>query len=141
MSDLTTNTVTTNTSYDRCSFDNISAGRLLTQNVTLPKSQPVRLKALLACESDDDDESEEKLCQSEDELDNFKPLPQDDFTEVLQESSVLKTNSSSTIESTDGALKVTCVLPNENLEIVTNTSIQKGLNFDREQCKVSDIKF
>ncbi|XP_018056964.1 PREDICTED: probable serine/threonine-protein kinase mps1 [Atta colombica] len=139
MSDLTTNTVTTNTSYDRCSFDNISAGRLLTQNVTLPKSQPVRLKALLACESDDDDESEEKLCQSEDELDNFKPLPQDDFTEVLQESSVLKTNSSSTIESTDGALKVTCVLPNENLEIVTNTSIQKGLNFDREQCKVSDI--
>ncbi|KAG5322202.1 TTK kinase, partial [Pseudoatta argentina] len=135
MSDLTTNTVTTNTSYDGCNFDNISAGRLLTQNVTLPKSQPVRLKALLACESDedDDDESEEKPCQSEDELDNFKPLPQDDFTEVLQESSVLKTNSSSSIESTDGALKATCVLPKENLEIVTNTSIQKGLNFDREQ--------
>ncbi|KAG5326549.1 TTK kinase, partial [Acromyrmex heyeri] len=135
MSDLTTNTVTTNTSYDGCNFDNISAGRLLTQNVTLPKSQPVRLKALLACESDedDDDESEEKPCQSEDELDNFKPLPQDDFTEVLQESSVLKTNSSSSIESTDGALKATCVLPKENLEIVTNTSVQKGLNFEGEQ--------
>ncbi|KAG5311807.1 TTK kinase, partial [Acromyrmex insinuator] len=134
MSDLTTNTVTTNTSYDGCNFDNISAGRLLTQNVTLPKSQPVRLKALLACESDeDDDESEEKPCQSEDELDNFKLLPQDDFTEVLQESSVRKTNSSLSIESTDGALKATCVLPKENLEIVTNTSIQKGLNFDREQ--------
>ncbi|EGI70207.1 Dual specificity protein kinase Ttk [Acromyrmex echinatior] len=140
MSDLTTNTVTTNTSYDGCNFDNISAGRLLTQNVTLPKSQPVRLKALLACESDeDDDESEEKPCQSEDELDNFKLLPQDDFTEVLQESSVRKTNSSLSIESTDGALKATCVLPKENLEIVTNTSIQKGLNFDREQCKISDI--
>ncbi|KYN14118.1 PREDICTED: probable serine/threonine-protein kinase mps1 [Trachymyrmex cornetzi] len=121
MSDLTTNT-----SYDRCSFDNISAGRLLAQNVTLPKSQPVRLKALLACESDedDDDESEEKPCQSEDKLDNFEPLPQDDFPEVLQESPVLKT---------------TCVLPKEDIEVVTNTSIQEELNFNREQCKVSDI--
>lgn len=136
MSDLTTN--------DRCSFDNISAGRLLTQNVMLPKSQPVRLKALLACESDedDDDESEEKPCQSEDELDNFdEDLLQDDSAEgVLQEMSVLKTDiNSSPIESTDGALKTTCVLLKENLEVVTNTSIQKGLNFDREQCKVSDI--
>ncbi|XP_018392994.1 PREDICTED: serine/threonine-protein kinase mph1 [Cyphomyrmex costatus] len=137
MSDLTTN--------DRYSFDNISAGRLLTQNVTLPKSQPVRLKALLACESDedDDDESEEKPCHSEDESDEFnEPLPQDNFVEdVLQETLVLETDiNSAQVELTDGILKTTCVLPKENLEVVTNaSSIQKGLNFNREQCKVSDI--
>lgn len=135
MSDLTTN---------RYSFDSMSAGGLPTQNVTLPKSQPVRLKALLhLCESDedDDDESEEKPCQSEDESDFDEPLLQDDSAEnVLQETLVPKSSiDSSSIES-EGALKTTCILSKETHEVVTNTpSVQKEINFDREQCKVSNV--
>ncbi|XP_011708168.1 PREDICTED: serine/threonine-protein kinase MPS1 [Wasmannia auropunctata] len=140
MSDLTTN--------DRYSFGNMSAGRL-PQNITLPKSQPVRLKALLhSCESDeddDDDESEEKPHQSEDELDFDEPLPQDDSPEdAPQETLVLKGINSLLIEPTDGVLKTACVLPKENHEVVINTpSVQGGTNFatDREQCKVSDVNF
>ncbi|XP_024891463.1 serine/threonine-protein kinase MPS1 [Temnothorax curvispinosus] len=146
MSDLTTN--------NRYSFDNISAGRLLTQSVTLPKSQPVRLKALLhLCESDeddDDDETEEKPHQSEEESDFEEPLLQDDSSEdVLQETLVVqelmpksRINSSSIESPTDGVLKTTCTLPKETLEVVTNTpSVQREIDFatDREQRKVSDV--
>lgn len=140
MSDLTTN--------DRYSFDNISAGRLPTQNVTLPKSQPVRLKALLhLCESDedDDDESEEKPHESEDESDFDEPqsLQDDSAEDALQEMFVSKASiNSSSIESTDGVLTTTCILPKENHEIVTSTpSIQRGISLatDREECKVSDV--
>jgi len=139
MSDLTTNS--------RYSSDSISAGRLSTQNVTLPKSQPVRLKALLhLCESDeddDDDDESEKSPQSENESDFNESLLQDDSAEdILQETLVLKAGiNSSPIESTDGILKTMCVLPKENYEVVTNTPIQGGINFaiDRERRKVSDV--
>lgn len=142
MSDLTTN--------DRYSFDNMSSGKLPTQNVTLPKSQPVRLKALLhLCESDEDDddedESEEKPHESEDESDFDEPqsLLQDDSTEnVLQETLIPKASINSS--STDGVLKTTCILPKENYEVVTSTpSIQREISLastDREECKVSDVK-
>jgi len=143
MSDLTTNS--------RYSSDSISAGRLPTQNVTLPKSQPVRLKALLhLCESDEDDDDDddddnesEKSPQSENESDFNESLLQDNSAEdILQETLILKAGiNSSSIESTDGILKTTCVLPKENYEVVTNTPIQGGINFaiDGEQRKVSDV--
>lgn len=141
MSELTTN--------DRYSFDSMSAGRLPTQNVTLPKSQPVRLKALLQSddEEDDDDESEEKPHQSGDESDFEEPLPQDDPAEdVLQETLVLKKAGidSSSIELTDGVLKTACILSKENREVVTSTpSIQRerSIATDKEQCKVNEVNF
>lgn len=138
--------LTTNESYNRYSFDSMSAGRLPTQNVTLPKFQPVRLKALLQSDEEDDDESEEKSCQSEDESDFDEPLLQDDSAEdVLQETVIPETGIDSlSIELTNGVLKTACILSKENREVVTSTpSIQRGISFatDREQCKVSDVKF
>lgn len=143
MSNLTTN--------DRYSFDNMSAGRLPTTNVTLPKSQPVRLKPLLhLCESDeddDDDESEEKPHQSEpeDELDFDELLLQNDsIKDAVPETFVSKSNiNSSSIESTDGILKTTCILPKETHEVVANTSsVQREVNFttNKEQYKTNDVK-
>lgn len=141
MSDLTIN--------DRYSFDNMSAGRLPTTNVTLPKSQPVRLKELLhSCGSDedddDDDESEEKPRQSEDELDFDEVLLQNDSGEnTLQEPLVCRSNiNSSSIESMDEVSKTTCILPKDTHEVVTNTSsVQREINFatNKEKCKVSDV--
>lgn len=135
MSNLTTN--------DRYSFDSMSAGRLPTQNVTLPKSQPVRLKALLhLCESDEDDDDEnEKPCQSEDESDFDEPLLQDYSAEdVLQETLLPKSSIDSSLIESDDVLKTTCILSKETHEIVTNTpSVQKEINFDKEQYKVSNV--
>lgn len=139
MSNLTTN--------NRYSFDNMSAGRLPTTNVTLPKSQPVRLKPLLhLCESDeddDDDDESEKPRQSEDELDFDEFQLQDSVkdTENVSKTFLSKSNNSSSIESTNGIMKTT-LLSKETYEAVTNTSsIQREVNFvtDREQCKVNDI--
>lgn len=127
----------------------MSAGRLPTTNVTLPKSQPVRLKPLLhLCESDeddddDDDESEEKPRQSEDELDFDELQLQDSVKDAKNVTFLSKSNiNSSSIESTDEVMKTTCILPKETHEVVTNTSsVQREGNFaiDREQCKVNNI--
>ncbi|XP_028050394.1 probable serine/threonine-protein kinase mps1 isoform X2 [Monomorium pharaonis] len=140
MSELTTN--------DRYSFDSMSAGRLPTQNVTLPKFQPVRLKALLQSdeEDDDDDESEEKPRQSEDDESDFdEPLLLDNSTEnVLEETVLPKTGINSSIELTDGVLKTACILLKENHEIVTSTpSVRREttLGINSEQCKASDVNF
>ncbi|XP_011863190.1 PREDICTED: serine/threonine-protein kinase MPS1 isoform X2 [Vollenhovia emeryi] len=134
MSDLTTK--------DRYSFDNMSAGRLPTQNVALPKSQPVRLKALLHwCENDedDDDESEKKSDRSEDELDLDEPVPHDDSAEdALQEMLVPKSGIDSSLnESSDEVFKITS--PKE--VVASAPSVQRETSFatDREQCRVSDV--
>ncbi|KAL0134308.1 hypothetical protein PUN28_001247 [Cardiocondyla obscurior] len=105
MSDFTTS--------DKVSFGNISSGKLPTQNITLPKSQPVRLKALLDLyesdddDDDDDDKSEEKLHQSEEESDFDKSLLQNNSDDnILQETPVVELNVKSlSVESTDGVVK------------------------------------
>lgn len=96
------------------SFDNISS-RILKHNVTLPKSQPVHLKALML-ESDEEDDNDDKIeekaykSESESDSDDSQSVPQNDCTkDILQISSQKKKDTNSV----------------SHLEEGTNSSIQK----------------
>ncbi|XP_020282501.1 probable myosin light chain kinase DDB_G0279831 isoform X2 [Pseudomyrmex gracilis] len=120
------------------SFDNISS-RILKHNVTLPKSQPVHLKALMLESDEDDDDNddddddnnkiEKKACKSESELDFDKSqfMPQNDCSKDILETSSQKkkdTNSMSYLE--EGCSK-------------TNPMQKEGSTYSKKESKLGFV--